>query len=255
MSGNAPPAGYDAARIRGAQVVARAEALPALRPILARATLYDYAASHPDAVAFAGRGAAYSVPLSEGGPRIVVRRARHGGALAGATRDLFLRPRAAAELAIALRLARGGVPTPEIVAYVLYRAGIFRRSDVATREVPRARDLAATLLDRPAPGPRRLLLDATARLLVQLARAGAQHPDLNLKNVLLAPGPTSRVQAWVLDVDRVLFRAPGDPRIMAANLERLERSARKWRDLHGAPITDEDFAQLRSAVAREERAA
>ena len=251
--GGAVPPGYERARVRGAEIVALPEVLPLLRQILARTTLHAYAAAHPEAQRMTGRAAVHAIPLVEDGRRIVVRHSQHGGALAGVTRDLFLLPRAAAELSIALRLAERGVPTPPIVAYVLYRAGIFRRSDIATREIARASDLAAALLARPEPGPKRLLLDATARLLVQLARAGARHPDLNLKNVLLAPGPTSRVQAWVLDVDRVVFGTPGDPRIMTANLDRLERSALKWQEEHDAPIDDTDLEALRAAIAREER--
>ena len=251
--GGGVPPGYERARVRGAEIVALPEVRPLVQRIVGRTTLHEYAAEHPEARAMTGRGAVHAIPLGDDGRRIVVRHSRHGGAMAGVTRDLFLRPRAAAELDISLRLASGGVPTPQIVAYVLYRAGIFRRSDIATREVARASDLAAALLARPEAGPKRLLLEATARLLVQLARAGARHPDLNLKNVLLAPGPTSRVQAWVLDVDRVVFGTPGDARIMTANLERLERSALKWQEEHDAPIDDTDLEALRTAIAREER--
>ena len=253
IGGGGVPPGYERVRVRGAEIVARPALLPLMRQIITRTTLHEYAAAHPEARVMAGRVSVHAIPLGEHGERIVVRRAHHGGVLAGLTRDLFLRPRALEELAIALRLAERGVPTPEIVACVLYRAGLFRRSDVATREVERASDLAAALMARPEPGPRKLLWDATARLVVQLVRAGARHPDLNLKNVLLAPGPTARVQAWVLDVDRVVFGTPGDAGIMAANIERLRRSARKWRDEHGAPIDETDLELLRAAVQREER--
>lgn len=247
------PPGYVRERIGRAHVVALAPAMQALRGILRTSTLHEYAERHPEARALPGRGIAYAVPLPGDDTRVVVRHSRHGGALAVVTGDLFLFPRAARELEITLRLTALGVPTPEIVAYVLYPAGMFRRADVATREVERARDLAAALMDRPESGPRKLLIEAAAKLAAQLTRAGARHPDLNLKNILLAPGPTSRLRAWVLDVDRVVFGRPGDPRITEANLARLERSARKWRDEHGAPITEDDLLALRAAVGRELR--
>ena len=250
--GGLPP-GHVQERIGRTDVVALAAAMQSLRAILRSSTLHDYAAHHPEAEPLAGRGIAYAVPLGRDGPRVVVRHSRHGGALAVVTGDLFLFPRAPRELDITIRLAALGVPTPEIVAYVLYPAGVFRRSDVATREVERARDLAAALMDRPEPGPRKMLIDAAAKLVAQLSRAGVRHPDLNLKNILLAPGPTSRLKAWVLDVDRVVFGRPGDARITEANLVRLERSARKWRDEHGAPITEDDLVTLRGAVGRELR--
>ncbi|HUF28252.1 MAG TPA: lipopolysaccharide kinase InaA family protein [Gemmatimonadaceae bacterium] len=251
MSRGTTVPGYARTRVRGAEVVALEPLLPAVRQALVTGTLHEFAAAHPEAVALAGRDVAWAAPLPGDGTRVVVRHTRHGGTLAPVTGDLFLFPRARQELETAVRLAAAGVPTPEIVAYVLYRAGIFRRSDVATREIPRASDLARALLADHGAVQKRLLLEATARLIAQLGRAGAHHPDLNLKNVLLAPGPTSRLRAWVLDVDRVTFGAAGDPRVTAANIGRLERSARKWRDERGAPVSEDDLAWLRSAVDRE----
>ena len=37
---------------------------------------------------------------------------------------------------------------------------------------------------------------------------------------------------------------------MRANLERLTRSARKWRTLYGAHVTDDDLAWLTAQVRR-----
>jgi 3-deoxy-D-manno-octulosonic acid kinase len=177
---------------------------------------------------------------------VVVRHSRHGGLLAPVTGDRFLSPtRAPHELRTALRLAAAGVPTPEVVAYATYPAGpLLRRSDVATREVEGGRDLAAWLIDRPAEGVKRELLRATAVLLARLADAGARHPDLNLKNVLLVPVGDGRFDAHVLDVDRIAFGRYRDPRAAEANLARLARSARKWRVRHGADISEGDLARL-----------
>ncbi|HUO53043.1 MAG TPA: lipopolysaccharide kinase InaA family protein, partial [Gemmatimonadaceae bacterium] len=83
-----------------------------------------------------------------------------------------------------------------------------------------------------------------------LAEAGARHPDLNLKNVLLATDANGRIEAWVIDVDRVWFDAPGAPEVAAANVRRLARSAEKWRARHGLAITAEEIRALAPAVAR-----
>jgi hypothetical protein len=163
------------------------------------------------------------------------------------TGDRFIMStRAASELRIALRLASEGVATPEVLAYAVYPAGPFlRRSDVATREIARSRDLATALLnatdDSKAP-----MLAATAALLADLTRIGARHPDLNLKNILLSPSDTGVPRAWVLDVDRITFDRRGSPSVAQANLARLGRSARKWRELYGARIDDADLAWLAS---------
>ena len=244
------PEGYEWFATRGGTtVVARQELLPALREAMAEGTLYEYAARHPRARTMAGRGAVYAVPLPGVPDGFVVRRSRRGGMLAPLAGDRFvMSTRAASELRIALRLAREGVATPEVLAYAIYPAGPFlRRSDVATREIARSRDLATALLnatdETKAP-----MLAATAALLADLARIGARHPDLNLKNILLSPSATDVPHAYVLDVDRIAFGKPGSTSIAEANLARLGRSARKWRELYGARIDDADMTWLSRAA-------
>jgi len=244
------PDGYERVAGRGgAEGVALRSAAAAVGEALHAGTLYEYGARHPGRRALMGRAPAYAVPLPGGAARVVVRHSRHGGLLAPLTGDRFLPPtRAPRELATALRLARAGVPTPELVAYVVYPAGpLFRTADVATREVVGGRDLAALLGDRTAgDATRQAALDATAELLRALAAAGARHPDLNVKNVLIAPRADASAAAYVLDVDRVAFGAPGSG-VAAANLRRLVRSLQKWRREHALPVSDDDI--LRLAVA------
>lgn len=171
------------------------------------ATLHDWAARAPNAKPLRGRDVAYATTLA--GVPVVVRHSRHGGLLAPVTQDLFLAPtRAPHELAVAIRLRSAGVPTPEIVAYATYAVmpGI-ERADVVTREIA-GHELA---LPREAEG-----------LLAALRDAGAVHPDLNMRNVLV-DGAT----AYVLDIDTVYFLRAGDHRIDQRNRARLMRSAQK----------------------------
>jgi hypothetical protein len=213
----------------------------------------------------------YAVPLPGGAGDVVVRHAWHGGALRGVTRDLFAPPtRAPRELRTSERLRAAGVPTPAVVAYARYPAPLgLCRVDVATRLVPDARDLAAVLLpggagagaggrDEAGERLRAGWLDATAALVGALARAGARHPDLNLKNVLLAAAPpngsrdaggAAPVRAWVLDVDVASLPAgaptPGQARAaLDANLARLRRSLDKWRRTRGLPVGPAELAAL-----------
>ena len=244
------PGGYLRFRVGPAEVVAREALADTIREALHEGTLYDYAARHPRAREFTGRGIAYAVPLPDLSTQVVVRRSRHGGLLAPVTGDRFLAPtRAPRELHNAVRLAGHGVRTPELLAYATYPAGpLLRRSDVATREVMRGRDLAVTLLNPPAPDAKRAMLGAVGALLAALGRCGARHPDLNLKNVLLAPAPDGTTAAWVLDVDRVTWGRAGDPAVTRANVARLTSSARKWRELYGAAIGDDELSRLAEAA-------
>jgi hypothetical protein len=175
--------------------------------LAAGTTLHAWAAATRQARPLRGRDTAYATVLAD--IPVVVRHSRHGGLLAPITRDLFLAPtRAPHELDVSLRLGAAGVPTPEVVAYATYAVmpGV-RRADVVTREI------AGRELDSAE--------DAEG-LLAALSRAGAVHPDLNMRNVLV-DGAT----AYVLDVDRVYFLAPGDRRVGERNRSRLMRSARK----------------------------
>ena len=244
------PEGYEHARVGNASVVARKAQLDAVCSTLAAGTLYEYAARHPQARPLTGRGVAYAAPLPNG-ERVVVRHNRHGGLLAPITGDRFLAPtRAPRELGAALRLTEQGVPTPEIVAYVVYEAGpLLRRSDVASREVPDSADLA-TVLTSGTPQEQRAALAATTSLIALLSACGARHHDLNVKNVLLAPRQSAAPTAYVLDVDRVEFGRPGDSRVTEGNLERFMRSARKWRALHGARVDESELARVAASVRR-----
>jgi hypothetical protein len=203
-----------------------------------------------------GRGLAYAVPLPDGATRVVVRRSRHGGWLAPLTGEVFLAPtRAPHELEVSLRLAREGIPTPELIAYSTYEvAPLLRRVDVVTREVPAALDLAATLERDRDPSAVRDAVRVVARLLARMAAAGVRHPDLNVRNVLIARDGNGQREAWLLDVDRVWFDTPRHPRVREANLSRFARSARKVREREGLPVGDGEMALL-AALAREEEEA
>jgi len=241
MRGGGPPRGYSQFIVGNARVVCAESVADDFRAALRDSTLYDYAARHPKARAFAGRGASYGIPLPSSGERVVVRHNRHGGMLAAITGDLFRAPtRAPLELEVAERLRSLNVPTPQLLGYVAYAvvAG-FERADVATKEVIESGDLSESLLS--TDGRVRVeALNATAALIRSLADAGARHHDLNIKNVLLQKKTEQILGALVLDVDRVTF---GLDRRSAvdANVARLIRSAKKWRRLHGALFTDAEL--------------
>lgn len=239
----APPTGFVELNVREARAVVASSDADALRQVLLRSALYEYAARHPLGQPLAGRGVAYAVPLPGEKSRVVVRHNRHGGLLARFTGDLFLPPtRAPHELAISQRLRANGIATPEFVAYVVYRVGpVLRRSDVATREIPNASDLSTAIMSR-GDAHRRRALSATAQLVARLSAAGARHYDLNVKNILLVERD-GRTEALVLDVDRVEF-LDGGARPVEQNLARLLRSARKWRQRYGAFVTEAELSEL-----------
>lgn len=240
------PDGYIALSARSAQGVGLMRLRVALEAALGAGSFYAYAEHAADARPLAGRGVAYAVGLpGDAATRVVVRRSRHGGLLAALTGDRFTAPtRAPYELDTALRLTALGVRTPEVVAFATYPAGAFRRADVVTREIPGSADLAAVLAEPMSEDRRRAVLTAVAQLVADLTVAGARHPDLNVKNILVQRSATGELVAYVLDVDRIWFDRPGSARVTERNIARLSRSARKWRRASALDLADTDIGWL-----------
>ncbi len=220
---------------------------------LSSGTLYEFAARQPDARRFTGRIPAYGITLPDGGADVVVRHSVRGGALARTGSDLFLPPtRGLRELINALRLRIAGIPTPEVVAFVTYRAGpVLRRSDVATSEIKNGHDLSVVLQEMQSGDQREACLRAAGRLVASLNKIGAHHPDLNIRNILVTWEGEHGARAHVLDVDRIRFHVPDDPMVARANIERLERSLRKVRDQGLFQITDEEVRIISEAAGAE----
>jgi 3-deoxy-D-manno-octulosonic acid kinase len=247
------PAEFTRFHVGHTEVVCAAHVAGALREIVESGTVYEFATRHPAARPLAGRGTAYAVPLPGGVEQAVVRHNRHGGLLAPITGDLFRAPtRAPLELRVSRQLVAHGVPTPEMLAYAIYRAPLgMRRVDVVTREVPNSFDLAAVFMS-PDAEHRAAGITATALLVVALSAVGAYHVDLNIKNVLLHPaaGDSGAIEAMVLDLDRLRFDEPEI--VFDWNLDRLLRSARKWREERGALVTQPELQELEFLI-RERR--
>ncbi len=244
-----PPRGFVRFNVQGARVVCAPHIADALRNVLERETLHAYAAKHPRGRSMTGRGIVYAAALPGDVETVVVRHNHHGGFFAAVTRDVFpFWTRAPRELATSERLRADGVPTPVMLGYILYE--IFPkvyRTDVISREVERSFDLSAAITSGDQT-LRARALHATADLVRALVRAGAWHEDLNVKNVLLHPTVDGDFEAMVLDVDRVKFPTDAGHDVLELNIARLLRSARKWQDTQGAPVTDAELDELVSSI-------
>jgi hypothetical protein len=250
MVGVAPPAGFVRVSAGRCAAVVLAALTDDARTLLAEGSLYEAAARDLAARPLQGRGVAYAIALPQSGVRVVVRHNRHGGLLAPLTRDLFLPPtRAPLELAIAQRLEQLGVPTPEVLMYGIAPAPfLFQRADVVTREIIGGRDLSIFMAATVTAAERTAAWDATRALVRAMNAAGVRHHDLNVKNVLISAGARGPgLTAYLLDVDRVAFGTPNSIDLRRGNVERLRRSARKWRDEHGATFDEQELSGLADA--------
>lgn len=184
-----------------------------------------------------------------------MRHYHRGGAVASALGDRYLRlgvPRPFREFAAGDALAAAGVPTPRVVGAAVYPAGPFYRGDLVTEWVPGSRDLAHVLFpaDDPAataegavgaPGavgerPGVAAMRATGRLLRLAHERGLDHPDLNIKNILIV-GEAEEPEAMVLDLDRArVLGRPVSERRRRRMIGRFWRSVRKWEAAKGAAL-------------------
>lgn len=240
---------YVAVAVPGCQAVALEWAASSVGEALKSGTLHEWASRQPLRDEMRGRGVVYAIDLpTDPVTPVVVRRNRHGGLFGCFTGEYFRLPtRAPLELAIAVRLAAAGIPTPEVVAYAVYPvAGGFARSDVMTRRLPEGDDVPAAWKQRTGK-ERGAVLAAMARLLHSLALAGVRHEDLNLKNIYLA-GSGEDLTAYLLDVDRVIFSDAGD--VADRNFARLARSVRKWRSRWGLDFDEVSLRRL-AVLAKE----
>jgi hypothetical protein len=245
--------GYDHLKIDSKNLLVAQPIAAQVRSIVEQGTLYDFASCVPGALTLHGRAPVYVIPFGPNNERVAVRHAMRGGWIAKFLKDRFLPPtRVLRELMNAVRLHLMGIPTPNILALVTYPAGgIFRRADVMTQFIQDGIDLAAIFADARNDEQRRPILDAIATLLGKMAAGGVQHPDLNLKNILIT-AEESGYTAHVLDIDRVHFHVPNDPFVAQANLKRLTRSFQKWRARPGIrtnALPDSDIQYLTLATA------
>lgn len=217
---------------------------------LAHQSLYHWAADQPQPRALRGRAPVFIATLPDSGETVVIRHAWHGGLLAPITGDRFRVPtRAPHEHAMSHALRSVGIPTTEVLGFARYHAGLgLRRVDVVSRFVPDAYDLGMVAAGLVPEMQCQDALAATRVLLHQLADAGVVHPDLNVKNILLAESHHGHLTAMIIDVDVVRWdpdRSFADT--MHANVSRLSRSIRKFQRHFGCDVTD----AVLSSFARE----
>jgi len=148
--------------------------------------------------------------------------------------------------------------------------------DVVTRYLEETADLGMVLAGLSAEMDGERALTATQCLLLQLARSGVTHPDLNVKNILVRvagngeakPSPvplgamaniathatpntsaSAALEALVIDVDVIDWAPARPPRnTMERNLARLVRSLRKWRTQFGYDLTEQRITHFRDAT-------
>lgn len=241
----------------GARGFARPEAADWVRATLSRwGTLARASLHESDALEFEGRGTVRAIPTPAGDGRWVIRRYLRGGWVAPLLHDRYLRrgrARPLQETAASEAARSRGIPTPAVVAGVIYPAGVWYRADLVTHFVETSVDLADLLFHHRMPGSDspptpearvRALFDAGC-LAHRMAEAGVYHPDLNARNFLVVHRDGA-LHSEVLDLDRA--RAVSGPIPLGPMAARLTRSLRKFETTTGVPLGEEAWDAFRDAT-------
>ena len=240
------PSGFEGIRYGRTSLVLRSALRHWLEPIL-RATPSGwpgYSVRHLSG----GRGGVTVVGAAD--TEVVLRPYRRGGVPAWIIRDTYFgwRARPFHELAVTEMLRRRRVSVIEVHGAVVHwrLPGVYR-GWLATRYIADAQTLWQWVHGPPAAADRAEVFAQVGRAVRGLHAGGACHPDLNLNNILLRN--TAPIDIVLIDFDRA--RLGTSARSAAADLTRLERSARKL-DPRGEWVTTADLKALRVGYADNE---
>jgi hypothetical protein len=112
------------------------------------------------------------------------------------------------------------------------------------REVPGAADVLSFVVAAPPPARRRAVLAAAGRAVRALHDAGFEHPDIHLKNLLVAPDG----RVLVVDLDGVRRHAELPRATRLAGLFRFDRFAAK-QAARGLAVSRTDRLRVLKAYA------
>lgn len=214
-------ADFDPLEHEGARMLVRRGYEESARLLVERKTL-------PAVEMLGGGRQAHPVVVLPTGEKAVVRRYHRGGLVQRINASRYFGGnRAFDELRATERARTGGVRTARIVAAVESPHRVGYTAMLATLLIPGATDAARWLAAHDAD--RDDMLRDAGRQLAAMHAAGVAHPDVHLRNLLVAE-KDGAPEVWLLDFDKArVYPAPVARARRAVDLRRLARSARKLR--------------------------
>jgi len=236
------PPGYREVRSPVAEWIARPECSEAI----ARGEADALFVPHDRRLAPRATGRGRLARFRLGGVPAVGKRALHGGLLGRLFGGLYVgRARGLAQIELAERLERAGIPTAEILAVGSRRAfGPLHEQVIISRAIPGAQNLYEAAMEDAPWRRRRVILERSADLLRAMHDAGFLHADLNVSNLVVGEGAEGD-RVFVVDLDRGRFLARLRLAERLSNLARLLRSYEKWIARRGRLSAREEILFLR----------
>lgn len=195
-----------------------------------------------------GRGVIGLVNVDKDGEkeRLIIRPYLRGGLMGRLFHDRYFdEARAINELELYQEAQKRGIPSLEVLGAVTRPCrGMGYRHGIITRYLEDVHDLAAVLLHIKDERKRRAAMREAGRVIRVMHDRGFDHPDLNIKNVLVR-FRESEVEAWVIDFDRGHFVAGSlDEGARLSNLMRLIRSFVKFQKKAPGAVTFREPLEL-----------
>lgn len=233
------PADYVRLNVRGGYILASsALAGWAGEQVQLHGSLEASARTDPGRREISGRGVAYVVELPHG-QMGMVRRLRHGGLLAFATADRFLRwglPRPENELRVCMHLLQHGIETPQVLAACVYPRSWYYRGELLRAYLEDGKDLASYLFESDVSDAlRQDALHRAAHLASRLAGSGVCHTDYNARNLLVQPQGDG-IRLLVIDLEKSVACTPGSGRAARRMRRRLAQSLDKFTLRYGRTL-------------------
>ncbi len=171
-----------------------------------------------------GRGNVYL--WEKGEERFVLRPYRHGGVLGKILGRRFLRPERFLREVEITELARSrGITCLQPVGVAYYGTLFGIKGFLMSRWLPRSTTLEAWMRGHR---PTLYVIKMVAKAIAEMHRAGIEHRDLNIQNLLLVEGCDGRLTLSLIDFDRANFVSRMSLKKGMRQLRRLDRSFLKW---------------------------
>ncbi|MDF1662544.1 MAG: lipopolysaccharide kinase InaA family protein [Planctomycetota bacterium] len=202
-----------------------------------------------------GRGVIGLVNVDKDGEKekLIIRPYLRGGLMGRLFHDRYFDDgRAINELELYREAQKRGIPSLEVLGAVTRPCrGMGYRHGIITRYLEDVHDLAAVLLNIRDEKQRRAAMREAGRVIRVMHDQGFNHPDLNIKNVLVRfradedESDDSAVEAWVIDFDRGHFVTGAlDESARRGNLMRLIRSFVKFHKKAPGAVTFREPLEL-----------
>ncbi|MDA0130291.1 3-deoxy-D-manno-octulosonic acid kinase [Vibrio sp. MarTm2] len=150
--------------------------------------------------------------------------------------------RSYAEFMLLKQLAEAGVNVPKPIAARATKFGLSYKADLLSEKVADASDLVDVLQERRLSAQE---YQVVGREIGKMHRAGVNHTDLNIHNLLL----DCHGKAWIIDFDKCYQQSGTN--WQQGNLDRLLRSFRKELNKRAIQWTEEDFNHLLDGYKQE----